>query len=151
MKIVLNKCFGGFELSHEAKMEIFKKRGIEVFPYIINWRGDGNFYEKYEGLAIERFHNSLTASIVYFKEDPKVDSFIEKIFEKTEYDPIYLEFDYENREDGDLVEVVEKLGKLASGRFSELKVVEIPDGASYKINDYDGFETAYYGFQLGSV
>ncbi len=26
MKIVLNKCFGGFGLSHEAKMEIFKEK-----------------------------------------------------------------------------------------------------------------------------
>lgn len=26
MKIVLNKCFGGFGLSHEAKMEIFKRK-----------------------------------------------------------------------------------------------------------------------------
>ncbi|PLW58928.1 hypothetical protein [Lactococcus lactis] len=81
MKIVLNKCFGGFGLSHEAKMMIFEKREIEVFPYLFTFGDEEFLYEK----------------------------------------------------------------------LSNLKVVEIPDGASYEISDYDGIETAHYGFQTGSV
>ena len=100
MKIVLNKCFGGFGLSHEAKMEIFKRKNIEVFPYIAD---DSSFSS---------------------------DS---------------------NRGDKDLVAVVEKLGSEASGPHASLKVVDIPDGAEWEISDYDGIETAHYGFQTGSI
>ena len=39
-----------------------------------------------------------------------------------------------------LVRVVEELGHKASGRFSSLKVVDIPDGVDYSIEEYDGLE-----------
>lgn len=39
-----------------------------------------------------------------------------------------------------LVACVEKLGKEASGRFAELKVVEIPDDVDWEICEYDGAE-----------
>jgi hypothetical protein len=48
------------------------------------------------------------------------------------------------RHDEDLVKVVEYLGDKASGICSELKIVEIPNGIKYKINDYDGWETVSY-------
>ena len=44
------------------------------------------------------------------------------------------------REDKFLIEVVEKLGEKASGRFSELKIVKIPDDVEYVIEQYDGIE-----------
>jgi hypothetical protein len=48
MKIVLNKCYGGFSLSHEAQMRIFEKRGVKVFPYFSKWENGDTFYEKYD-------------------------------------------------------------------------------------------------------
>ena len=39
-----------------------------------------------------------------------------------------------------LVEIVEQLGESANTRFSELKVVEIPDDVVWEIEDYDGKE-----------
>ena len=42
-----------------------------------------------------------------------------------------------------MVEVVEELGDKASGFYGKLKVVEIPDGLSYVIDDYDGIETLH--------
>ena len=44
------------------------------------------------------------------------------------------------RHDVDLVHVVEEMGADAYDRFSSLKVVEIPDGIEYVIEDYDGME-----------
>ena len=44
------------------------------------------------------------------------------------------------RHDPLLVECVEKLGKKAWGQHAELKVVEIPDGVEYSIEEYDGRE-----------
>ena len=46
----------------------------------------------------------------------------------------------EHRSDPDLVAAVEELGKKASGSYAELKVVEIPDGVEYQIEEYDGTE-----------
>jgi hypothetical protein len=44
------------------------------------------------------------------------------------------------RNDSLLVQVVEELGDLASGTFSCLKVVEIPDNIEWEIEEYDGME-----------
>lgn len=44
------------------------------------------------------------------------------------------------RDDADLVRVVEELGKEADGKYAELKVVEIPDGVEWEIEEYDGAE-----------
>jgi len=44
------------------------------------------------------------------------------------------------RNDPILVEIVEQLGEAADNRFSELKVVEIPDDVQWTIEEYDGNE-----------
>ena len=46
-----------------------------------------------------------------------------------------------DRTDLDLIDVVKKLGNKANGTFSELKIVEIPDGIEWEISEYDGLET----------
>jgi len=45
-----------------------------------------------------------------------------------------------SREDICLIEVIERLGYRADGRYSELKIVEIPDDVDYTIKEYDGIE-----------
>ena len=39
-----------------------------------------------------------------------------------------------------LVRVVEELGDGVNGRFSELKVVDIPDEVEWQLDEYDGAE-----------
>lgn len=46
----------------------------------------------------------------------------------------------DDRDNPKIVEVVEKLGKKANGYCADLKVVEIPDGIEYEIDEYDGLE-----------
>lgn len=46
----------------------------------------------------------------------------------------------EQRNDPRLVKIVEKLGEEANGRFAKLKVIEIPDGVEWEIEEYDGYE-----------
>ena len=51
-------------------------------------------------------------------------------------------YEFENhRENPRLVEVVEALGKKASGRCANLMIAEIPDDAEWYIDEYDGYET----------
>ena len=88
MKIVINRCFGGFRLSAE---------GIE----------------RYRELSGE-----LDA------DDYQIGRELE-------------------RDDKYLVQTVEELGDLASGKYSALEVVEIPDGVEWEIEEYDGFETIH--------
>lgn len=44
------------------------------------------------------------------------------------------------RDDPVLLQVVEELGDAASGRFAQLKIVEIPDGVKWKIYEREGEE-----------
>lgn len=44
------------------------------------------------------------------------------------------------RNDPDLVAIVEEMGVSANGRFASLKIVEIPDGVNFIIKEYDGNE-----------
>jgi hypothetical protein len=82
MKIVINKCYGGFGLSKEAEELYVQKKNIS---------------------------GPLRGDIL--------------------------------RNDSVLVEVVETLGDKASGKYSELKVVEIPDDVTdWRIDEYDGWE-----------
>ncbi len=53
---------------------------------------------------------------------------------------VYWEGDFA-RDDEVLVEIVEALtSEKASGRFSSLKVVEIPEGVNWYVEEYDGRE-----------
>lgn len=44
------------------------------------------------------------------------------------------------RDDPLLVEIVEQMGKKASGYCADLKIVQIPDGIEWTIHEYDGNE-----------
>lgn len=44
------------------------------------------------------------------------------------------------RDDPILIEIVERMGRDADGDFSQLKVLDIPDGVDWYIDDYDGAE-----------
>ena len=78
MKVVINTCYGGFELSDKA---------MEMLGIDYSWK-------------IER-------------NDPN------------------------------LIKVVESLGEEANGRFSCLKVIEIPDDVEWFIDDHDGVESIH--------
>lgn len=86
MKIVINKCFGGFTLSEEQALAY----GIDESELYESFRGKKCYYGEVE------------------RTDPK------------------------------LIEIVEQ--RLPGDWMSDLQVVEIPDGAFYKIEEYDGME-----------
>lgn len=45
------------------------------------------------------------------------------------------------RYDPVLVQVVEKLGKKASGECASLAIENVPKGSAYRIDEYDGYES----------
>lgn len=132
MKIILNKCFGGFDVSKEAYMLYAKKKGLNLYQYASDFT---NFKK-----CIYKKTNDETLFKNYFIKD--MGDNIE--INNEDYKKYNLYLDDEHRLDPILIEVIEELGDKASGRFGSLKVVEIPDNCYYKIDEYDGIETIYY-------
>ena len=133
MKIILNKCFGGFDVSTEGYELYAKKKGLELYKYKGNLNFINHEYTKIKGKENELFKHYFTKD---FGEIAKISA--------EDYEKYNLYLRKENRQDQTLIEVIEELGEKASGSFGELEVVEIPDNSFYKIDEYDGLETLYY-------
>lgn len=130
MKVILNKCFGGFGLSKDAYELYAEKKGIEVYEYYQDYEKGFDYFKK-GGYGLCKFY-----FVKDFGEEIKLND--------EEYNKYCLNLTSENRTDKTLIEVVEELGEKASNGFSNLKIVEIPDNNFYKIDEYDGVETIYY-------
>ena len=131
MKVILNKCYGGFDVSQEAYELYAKKKGIEIFAYKLECTNNKPIYKKTDT-------GSSIFTITFTKD---FGDYIELSDDNSE--KYCLELCRNHREDPVLIEVVEELGKRANSRFSELVVVDIPDGMEYEIDDYDGIETLH--------
>jgi len=133
-KVILNKCYGGFEVSKGAYELYAKKKGLKLYRYESNFIYDKCFYKK---------TNSDNIFVSYFTKDfgDNVQISDEDYGKYT----LYLNGDY--REDKTLIEVVEELGDKANGRCGNLKIVEIPDDLDYVIDEYDGIETLHQKVQ----
>lgn len=110
-KIVINACYGGFSLSDKAMLRYCELKGITVYP------------EK------EKDSWGFTSYFLDAPENRKKDDY-----------NVLTDSDI-NRDDPVLVQVVEELGEDAHGRYSNLKIVEIPDDVFWHISEYDGYES----------
>lgn len=135
MKILLNKCFGGFDLSEEAYRLYAKKKGFKIYKYKSDVSGH---YPNTKWIYKYADDNSLF--VQYFTKDFGTN--IEISNEDYEKYSLYLR--NEERLNPILIEVVEELGEKASGRFGKIELFEIPDNVDYQIDEYDGVETLYY-------
>ena len=131
MKVILNKCYGGFDVSPEAYILYAKKKGMKLYEYSATTLNGAIIYSK---------SDNQSCFTEYFTKD---FGDIARISNE-DCETYHLYLDEEHRTDKTLIEVIEELGKKASGRFGNLKVVEIPDNCYYKIDEYDGVETIYY-------
>lgn len=129
-KIILNKCYGGFDLSKKAYELYAKKKGLELYAYINCLENEGKY----------KYSDGSDFFMTYFTKD--FGNNVE--ISKEDYKKYVLYLSETAREDKTLIEVVEELGKKASGRCGELKIVKIPDNAFFIIDNYDGIETLYY-------
>lgn len=113
MEVVINVCFGGFNLSDEAIEECIK-RGMTVTKY-----KEGRYEDP-------------TADFVKCDDDDLFNRKYTEVWERKK----------SLRTNPILVNVVKEFGERANGCFSELKVVNIPFNSLKKwyIDDYDGKE-----------
>jgi hypothetical protein len=117
MKVVINVCYGGFGLSHKAMMMYAELKGLKLFAYTADWQPwDG------EGGPI----------FIHYTTKPVSDG--------EETNSCYFSDRNITRDDPELVKVVETLGSEANGGYAKLKVIEIPNGIEWEIDEYDGWE-----------
>lgn len=136
MEIVINSCFGGFGLSPLAELEYLKRKGKTAFFYKqtkYKHREGVNEYRKVKPEEVDGLF-----SYTFTKDHG--DSFSE--WPKSCEEEKYYDRDIP-RDDADLVAVVKELGDKASGSCSCLRIVDIPDGISWEIDEYDGMESIH--------
>jgi hypothetical protein len=130
MKVVINSCYGGFSLSPEATLELYKRGGkVDATPIAEYWRDlDDNsrfgYREALRGWREYRAGGGKSFFLKVFSEDERL---VLNARDTDRHDPI-------------LVELVEEMGNDANGQCAHLNVVEIPDGVDYVIEEYDGLE-----------
>mgnify|MGYP003342248937 FL=1 len=132
MKIVINNTYGGFSLSKENFKRYCEIKGIEC------WIEDD---KEFTGLGL---FTVWTVSPEERMEIAEGDSYYKMSKElREEYNKLYqsqtlTSYDI-SRNDPALVQLVEEdPGQF--GKFSNLKIVEIPDDVEWTIEEYDGNE-----------
>lgn len=135
MKIVVNRCFGGYSLSTKA-VELYYKKKFDRNAYHFTTEYKDNDYKQsfYVPCEVGDSHFMITSFDV---QNPN------EIDEKILWDNHYLSDRPEERTDPVLVRVIEELGKDANGMCASLQIVEIPDDVDWEIDDYDGMESIH--------
>lgn len=132
-KVAINKRHGGFGLSLKALEAIAKLKGLgELHHYSMSY--EDRIYRKHSAGDREKFSRlnqyTFTENVGENFTEEDVDEFYNKCIFKLELE----------RDDKDLIKVIEVLGREADGPFSRLEIVEIPKDVSYQIEEYDGLE-----------
>ena len=136
MKLVINKCYGGFGLSPTAIKLYLKKVGKKCYFYKQTKYKFKEGVEEHTKITLEEAEKERFVS-VYTKDMGK------KFSEHTDKYYWYEDF-YEKRDDKLLIETIEELGpEKASGKLAEIVIVEIPDDVEWELDEYDGIESIH--------
>lgn len=150
-KVILNKCFGGFDVSPQAYQLYAMKKGYShLYKYI--WDIPKN-YSPFDTddkndrsyILVDLFNDNIFGFYFtkYFGDKIRYSE-----ISKEDWNKYHLSLNSNNREDPVLIEVVEELGDEASGALGELIIVEIPDDLNYVIDNYDGIETLHENVEV---
>lgn len=120
MKIVINKCYGGYGLSSMAVLRYADLAGITIYLDHDGW------CDHYYTVPVAEY-KKLYEQAVSTGDHSKINGLYFSEYSIERNDPL-------------LIQVVEELGERSWGEYAELHVVEIPDGVSWEINKYGGME-----------
>lgn len=120
-RIVINAGYGGFGLSDAAYQKLIEY-GVPVCGY-------------------GKEASDLTDGVVIFDRDLCTDPSPIDAAMCCLTGRYWDSWTRESRTHPLLIKVVEELGEAASGKCATLKIVEVPVGVKWEIDDYDGYET----------
>jgi hypothetical protein len=131
MKIAINAAHGSFGLSPDAIRLYCKKTGTPCYFFDLTFKNKENNYE-----------------VIFMPTDTPVGMLRWSAYTipnpSEVKDPHKYRFNDNFRDDRAnkyLIETIEELGsKVASGPFSKLKIVEVPDDVKWHIAEFDGWE-----------
>lgn len=132
MKVVINNCFGGFSISKKCAEFMAKKGHKQAKAELDKWKKDNEDIQYF--LETGRWRNSKV------RENLHIDAKYRGEAKFYGYGYVKGFSNGYKRDDSILVEAVEILKKEANGEHASLKVIEIPDGVEYTIEEYDGSE-----------
>lgn len=142
MKVVINKCFGGFGISTEA-MKLLVIRGAKCMRSCTPKEYYGGNSSTYR---VDNWQERWVEDYKKYKDIG--DGFMAHKWGYNIYkDELLWDLndsgDPDIRMDKDLVIVVESLKDKVNGTCANLQIVEIPDGVKFGIADYDGMESIH--------
>jgi hypothetical protein len=132
-KIVINNCYGGFGLSEEAQLILYSMKSRIIKSDTPKQYYGGNNKDYLLSRDWKKAYEDDLKSPVGLRPVVAPDG---RILYVDHYGDKY-------RTDKKLINVVEEMGEMVNGRFSNLKIVGIPDGVKWQIDDYDGMETIH--------
>jgi len=157
VKVVINKCYGGFGLSARAVARIAEIEGRPCYFFRRDMGAD--LYAPQIPTTIEEIEEDAKTSRIgmwsaYDIPDisvlPSQRNWHEKSMdERRASNEAWNKHSHESRYDRDkrhyapLIQAIEELGEKANGGFAELKIVNVPDGVEYHIDEYDGIESIH--------
>jgi hypothetical protein len=146
MKVVVNRCYGGFSLSMKAVARLAELQGKKA--YFFKQTGISGKYDPVSpGTEPSLFYTafSIPNPNDYFTEgkDWRDQTPEERQAENQKYSAVYLDARPEDRTNPLLIQVVEELGEEANGACAELEIREIPDGIKWHLDEYDGIESIH--------
>jgi hypothetical protein len=121
MKIVINRCYGGFGLSPKAVMRYAELKGFTLYQ-----DDSSSLVTSFYKVPVDEYKNMYSEAV--------------KSKDYSHINGLYFSERNIDRDDSVLVQVVEELGEEAWGKYAELAVVEIPDDVQWEIDEYDGME-----------
>lgn len=136
MKVVINKCYGGFGLSEAAMQRYAELKGLTLYPEVD---------PKFPGSSFVTYWIVPPSERGPFVGDDEwaAASLEERQASNKRWGQQTLYDRYINRDDPALVQVVEELGDAANGGFARLRVVDVPDGVEWELDEYDGVESIH--------
>lgn len=136
MKVVINRCFGGFGLSEKAYEKLIEW-GVPVRKYIEQVRGeDGRWLPETPNDGEIIFDRELT---------PLGENDFNDIYHRYKgvsraADRYWDTWTSDSRTHPLIIRAVEELGPSASSWAASLEIVEVPDDAEWEIDEYNGYE-----------
>lgn len=133
IKVVINTCHGGFEVSPQAAIWMYQRGFTElatpVEKYFESQKDDSDWRSLKSQLRdwYKYLMSGMDCPFAIFSPDEK----------------FVLDTSPKNRSHPILIQCIEEMGEAANGPFAKLKIVEIPAGTSYEISNYDGHESIH--------